>query len=65
VRLLPGLLIGLLLVIGCGPAVPREELGTIEDKMPKPLGTEEPYDLPELRRPADAAPDAADLDKDT
>jgi len=50
------LLLGPVLLIGCGPAVPPEELGTVLEGLPDVPGAEEPYQMPELGPPA--APDA-------
>ena len=41
----------LVLISGCKPSVPREELGTIEGGLPKLVDTKEPYPMPELDRP--------------
>ena len=62
-RLLPSLMVCLLLMAGCGPAVPREELGTIEGKLPELPGMERPYDMPDLDAPVDAAPEATEHDQ--
>jgi hypothetical protein len=47
-RLLVGLVFGLVLATGCGPPVPKEELGTIEKKLPSVPGTEQPHKMPQL-----------------
>ena len=57
VRSLVSLTFCLLLVAGCGPAIPREDLGTVVDEVPEVPGTEEPYEMPALEGPAaEAAP---------
>jgi len=48
-----------LAVVGCGPAVSDEELGTLVVDPSKIPGAEEPYDPPQLDSPLDA-PTAAD-----
>ena len=35
------------LLAGCEPAVPRDELGEVEYKVPAVPGSEEPYKLPD------------------
>lgn len=45
-----GLLLGIA-TTGCGPAVPRSELGTIVYEVPTVAGAEEPYRLPDLAPP--------------
>jgi hypothetical protein len=39
------------LTFGCGPEVPREELGEIVFEIPEVHGTDEPYPMPELGEP--------------
>jgi len=50
-RRLIGILLCLTLLTGCEPS-PPEDLGTILDEAPKIPGTDEPYKMPELDRPA-------------
>jgi hypothetical protein len=58
-------LIGLVLLFapGCGPEVPKEDLGKMIYEVPKVPGAEKTVELPELDRPPAAAtpsaPDAA------
>ena len=40
-----GLLAGLCLVSGCGPAIPDKELGKVLDHVPKLPGMDEKYEL--------------------
>ena len=58
-RLLIGLILtfSFLLAAGCGPAVPKEDLGTVSHQMPEVPGAEEPYKMPELDEPASAEPE--------
>jgi hypothetical protein len=48
-----GAVLGAILVLlsGCGPSVPDEELGTIVYEVPK-IEAEEPYQLPDIPAPA-------------
>jgi len=39
------------LAVGCGPAIPSEELGDVVFEVPKVPGAEEPYPLPESKAP--------------
>ncbi len=48
-QLVPGVVVILLLAAalpGCGPAVPRDELGTVVYEIPKVEGADKPYQLP-------------------
>ncbi len=49
----------LVLISGCRPSVSREELGTIEGRMPKLGDAEEPYSMPELDRPIEPPAETA------
>jgi hypothetical protein len=42
------LVLALLLLGGCGPAISRSELGTVEFEIPKVAGAEKPYVMPQL-----------------
>ena len=59
-RLSPGLMLGLLLIVspmtGCGPAIPPEDLGVVLEVVPEIPGAEEPFEFPEPG--PSAAPDA-------
>ena len=55
-RLVIGLMSCLLLTAGCGPAIEREDLGTVSHHVPEVPGAEEPYRMPELDEPSDAGP---------
>lgn len=55
-RLVIGLMFCLLLTAGCGPAVEREDLGTVSHRVPEVPGAKEPYQMPELDEPPDAQP---------
>jgi len=50
---------GMLLVAGCGPAIPKEDLGTPVFEVPKVPGTDKPYHLPDDIYPAEGG-DTAD-----
>ncbi len=47
-----GISLFLTLLTGCEPSVPPEDLGTILEEAPEIPGTDEPYEMPELDRPA-------------
>ncbi len=55
----------LVLISGCKPSVPREELGTIEVRLPKLVDPKEPYPMPELDRPIEPPPETAVPTDDT
>jgi hypothetical protein len=38
-------------LVGCGPQVSREELGTVLKELPKVPGAGQPYEMPELGPP--------------
>jgi hypothetical protein len=40
---------------GCGPAVSREELGTVLEQIPKVAGAQRPFPMPELGPPIPAS----------
>ena len=48
VGLMLGLLVGVLAVGGCGPAIPPEELGTVLEEVPEIPGADEPYEIPDF-----------------
>lgn len=41
--------------VGCSPAIPEEELGTIHNDVPVVPGADQPYEMPELEEPDDDA----------
>jgi hypothetical protein len=45
---LPGCLVVLLFLGGCGPALSNHDLGTVVFEVPKVAGAEEPYQMPQL-----------------
>lgn len=45
-----GVLLCSILLTGCDPSVPPEDLGTLLDEAPEIPGTDEPYEMPELDR---------------
>lgn len=47
-----GAILGAVLVLlgGCGPSVPDEELGTVVNEVPK-VEADEPYQLPDIPAP--------------
>ena len=51
-----GLLAGLCLVSGCGPAIPDKELGKVLDHVPKLPGMDETYGLRYVPPNPDAVP---------
>lgn len=55
-----GLIVCLLLLVGCGPAVSKEDLGTVLDDVPEIPAAEKPYEMPELNRPAAAEPQSVE-----
>ncbi len=59
-RLFRSLTFCLLLMAGCGPAVPREDLGTVLDEVPKIPGVGQPDELPELDPPTIPEPGSAE-----
>lgn len=44
----------LVIVSGCGPSVPDEELGTVIDEVPKVEEGDEPYELPHVPAPVES-----------
>jgi hypothetical protein len=59
-----GLLILLVSLGGCGPALSKDDLGTVGFEIPKVAGADEPYQMPQLGPPTeqreehDGPPDA-------
>lgn len=45
-------------LVGCGPALTPEDLGSVELKVPKLPGTEIPYSMPELESPSQPSNEA-------
>jgi len=43
----------LLLLAGCGPALSKQELGTVVFEIPKVAGADEPYQLPQSNAPVE------------
>jgi hypothetical protein len=54
-----GVLLGAagIIVVGCGPAVPEKELGTVLYEVPKVPGSEDAYELPEVQAAGKARPE--------
>ncbi len=48
-----GFLLALATLGGCGPELSKEDLGTVEFKVPEVAGSKEPYPMPELGPPLD------------
>lgn len=49
-----GLLLVLLSLAGCGPALSRVDLGTVVFEVPKVAGADEPYQMPQLGPPVES-----------
>jgi hypothetical protein len=47
------LLVLLVLLAGCGPALSKSDLGTVVFEVPKLAGAEEPYPMPQLGPPVE------------
>ena len=52
-----GLAILLLFLSGCGPALSKQDLGTVVFEVPKVAGADEPYRMPELGPPLERKDD--------
>jgi hypothetical protein len=45
------MILGMLILPGCGPGVDRSDLGELQFEVPKVPGADEPYDLKQLGPP--------------
>lgn len=61
--LILGLLLGLPPMVGCGPAIPPEDLGVVLEEVPEIPGAEESFEFPESG--SSATPGAETLEEET
>ena len=65
VGLMLGLLLGVLPVAGCGPAIPPEELGTVLEEVPEIPGADELYEIPDFGPPPTPGAETPEPDPET
>jgi len=57
-----GLAILLLFLSGCGPALSKQDLGTVVFEVPKVAGADEPYRMPQPGPPLERKDDSSGRD---